>query len=450
MSKVKQIIATLLISTLMAAVAIAQTDSAQAQPDATELLKKVQQNYADLKTYHLEGQSVMEMKGDGMFMRMEMPFAVASGKPGQKLMRMKVFFLNTHQMSDGQTQWVYMPAEKQYTKKPFDKDAPSAFDPGKSEALKMAVFSDEQFNDLKSARILREEVLEVGGQSINCYVIEAEFGLGASKDDVAKAMPSGKAPESVKMTFWLDKERPIILQNVFDGGGTLAEIFKIFGDGADFKITTRLSVAKINETLPDSLFVFTPPADAKEVEKFESKFAGLLKDAEEEEEPTPVSLVGKDAANFTLSDLNGKSFSLAKLRGKVVVIDFWASWCGPCRETLPHVEKLHREFKDKGLVVLGINDEDIDDIRQFVQKNGYTFPTLIDVESAVSELYGVSSIPQTLIIDRDGKVFAHFYGTGEEENLRAAIKIALETKDTKAEAAKPAKRQVARVGARKR
>ncbi len=117
---------------------------------------------------------------------------------------------------------------------------------------------------------------------------------------------------------------------------------------------------------------------------------------------------------------------------------------------MPHVEKLHREFKDKGLVVLGINDEDIDDIRQFVQKNGYTFPTLIDVESAVSELYGVSSIPQTLIIDRDGKVFAHFYGTGEEENLRAAVKIALETKDTKAEAAKPAKRQVARANVRKR
>ncbi|MDX2040989.1 MAG: redoxin domain-containing protein [Acidobacteriota bacterium] len=451
MFRVKSLITSLLIFTLMAAAAIAQTETTTIQPDAVELLKKVEQNYADLKTYHLEGQSVMEMKGDGFFMRMEMPFAFAVGNPGQRLMRIKVFFMNLHQVSNGQTEWVYSPAEKQYTKKPFDKDSvdgAARFDMGKSEAMKMAMFSEEQMKDLKSARIVREEALEVSGQHINCYVIEAEFGLGETKGDVAKAMPSGKAPESVKMTFWVDKQRPVILQNVFDGGGTMAEFFKIFGDGADFKMTTKLSVAKINETLPDSLFVFAPPEDAKEVEQFESKLADLLKGGEEE--PKRESLVGKDAMTFTLGDLNGKSFNLSKLRGKVVVIDFWASWCGPCRETMPHIEKLHKEFKDKGLVVLGINDEDIDDAKQFIQKNGYTFPTLVDVEGAVSQLYGITSIPQTLIIDRDGKIFAHFYGSGEEENLRAAVKIALETKETKAEAAKPAKRQVARSGARRR
>ena len=447
MSKVKSLIASLLISALMAAAAIAQTAPSQTQPDAKELLKKVQANYADIKTYHLEGQTVMEMKGEGIFMHMEMPFAFAIGKPGQKLMKMKIFSINTFQVSDGQTEWVFMPSDKQYTKKPYDKDAVDGnvrFNLGNSEAMKLAMISEEQIKDLKTARIVREETLTVGGQKISSYVIEAEFGLGAEEAaGLAKKLPADKMPSSVLMTFWVDKERPVILQSEFDGGGTMAELFKIFGDGADFKMTTTMNVVKINEALSDSLFVFTPPADAKEVEKFDSKFAGLLKD-DEEGAPKPVNLVGQDAYNFVLSDLNGKSFNLEKLRGKVVVIDFWASWCGPCRETMPHVEKLHKEFKDKGLVVLGINDEDIDDAKRFVQKNGYTFPTLIDVESVVSEKYGVASIPQTLIIDRDGKIFAHFYGSGEEENLREAVKVALEMKDTKANVVKPAKRQIAR------
>lgn len=450
MSKVKQIIAALFISALTAAFAIAQTEATQAQPEAKELLRKVHANYANIKTYHFEGQSVVEMKGDGIFMRMEMPFAVAVGKNGQRLMRKKIFSVNTFQVSDGQTEWVYMPADKQYTKKPVEKGAASddaLFNLARVEAMKLATIADDQIKDLKTARIVREEALDVGGQHINCYVIEAEFSFDSAEAATAKNLPTKETPTSIPMLFWVDKERSIILRSEFDGGGALAELFKVFGEGAVFKMSAMMSVAKVNETLPDSLFAFTPPTDAREVEKLESRLTDLL---EEEEDVAPVSLVGKDASNFTLSDLNGKSFSLAKLRGKVVVIDFWASWCGPCRETMPHVEKLHREFKDKGLVVLGINDEDIDDIRQFVQKNGYTFPTLIDVESAVSELYGVSSIPQTLIIDRDGKVFAHFYGTGEEENLREAVKIALETKETKAEAAKPVKRQVARAGARKR
>lgn len=432
MSKFKSIVVSFVVLTLMAVSAVAQTQNqaSQPQPDAKELLKKVHENYGNIKTFHFEGQTVMEMKGDGFFMRMEMPFTVASGKPGQKLTRMKAFAINTVQVSDGQAEWVYMPVQKQFTKKPLDKadlsDSASPFEHGQVEGMKMVTISEEQLKELRTARIVREEVLEVRGQSINCYVVEADFDSKIVAPAAGKTQMDDKLekPSTINMTFWVDKERQIILRNTFDAGGAMAEIFKIFGDTSEFKMTTTISLAKVNEPLADLLFAFTPPADAKEVEQFDSKLAGLFKD----EEPESESLIGTDAVSFSLADLNGRQFSMDKLRGKVVVIDFWASWCGPCRETMPHVEKLHKEFKDKGVVVLGINDEKVADAKQFVQKHGYTFPTLIDAESSVSEQYGVQAIPQTLVIDRDGKIVAQFFGTGQAGNLRDTVKELLEVK----------------------
>jgi peroxiredoxin len=216
--------------------------------------------------------------------------------------------------------------------------------------------------------------------------------------------------------MWIDKERLMIVRHD-STGGMLGQLLGVFGQSSAANITTELKVAKMNETLPETLFTFTPPADAKErVEKATA------------EEPDRINLVGTPAAEFALKDLNGKPVHSTGLRGKVVVLDFWASWCGPCRETMPEMEKLHREFKDKGLVVLGINDEEAETARQFIQKNGYTFPTLSDEGSGLSDQYGVNAIPQTFIIDRDGKVFAHFFGTGESQKLREAVKVALNTK----------------------
>jgi hypothetical protein len=92
----------------------------------------------------------MEMKGEGIFMHMEMPFAFAIGKPGQKLTKVKIFSMNTFQVSDGQTEWVFMPSDKQYTKKPYDKDAVDGnvrFNLGNSEAMKLAMISEEQIKE---------------------------------------------------------------------------------------------------------------------------------------------------------------------------------------------------------------------------------------------------------------------------------------------------------------
>lgn len=446
----KSIVASFLVLSLMAIAVFAQTQNtvSQPQPDARELLKKVNESYRTLKTFQFEGQTVMEMKGDGVYMRFELPFMLTYGKAGQKRVQVKNPFEGSRTIvSDGQTEWTYLVSENQFTKKAFDKTSlpetgTPLLDQFKSYTMFSDVISEDLTEGLVSAKVVREERIELGGQHINCYVLEVIY---SDKGETAAKLKDAKIGNDVEqgkmafpMTFWVDKERLIILQHKFDGGGIFAQIFKAFADNANFTMATTLSVAKINETLPDSLFAFTPPAEAKEVAKFDSKLAGSA----EEEESEANTLIGSDAVSFSLADLTGKQFSMDKLRGKVVVLDFWASWCGPCRETMPNVEKLHKEFKDRGVVVLGINDEEIADAKRFVQKYGYTFPTLIDAKGSVSKQYGIQAIPQTFVIDRDGKIVAQFMGTGQEVNLRDTVKELLAVKAENG--TKPAKKQIAK------
>ena len=114
----------------------------------------------------------------------------------------------------------------------------------------------------------------------------------------------------------------------------------------------------------------------------------------------------RDAADFTLTDLQGKPWTLKALRGKVVLVNFWATWCPPCRKEIPDLEALYNRFKDKGLVILAISDEDADKVKPFVAKNAMTYPVLLDTGRKVNQLFGVESIPRTVIYDRKGKLAA--------------------------------------------
>ncbi|MDF1555451.1 MAG: TlpA disulfide reductase family protein [Deferrisomatales bacterium] len=117
------------------------------------------------------------------------------------------------------------------------------------------------------------------------------------------------------------------------------------------------------------------------------------------------------AINFTLPRVDGGTVNLADHRGKVVLLDFWATWCPPCRAALPHLAKLQEEYRADGLVVLGMNmDKNREDLDQFLANQTITYP-MLKVDDATREAYGgVASIPQTFLIDRTGKVRHKFLG----------------------------------------
>ena len=130
------------------------------------------------------------------------------------------------------------------------------------------------------------------------------------------------------------------------------------------------------------------------------------------------------APNFTLPQLNGSPVTLSSLRGKVVIMEFWATWCGPCRMSTPSLEAVYREHKDQPVTVLLVNaGETADEIRRWA-KQRFTAPILLDTKGAVRRQYGVAGIPKLFVIDQQGRiVYAHSgYGGGLEQSLRTVIK----------------------------
>jgi peroxiredoxin len=131
------------------------------------------------------------------------------------------------------------------------------------------------------------------------------------------------------------------------------------------------------------------------------------------------------APDFTLHAMTGPNLRLKEQRGRVVMVNFWATWCGPCRQEMPQLNRLYEKYKGSGFVLLGVNvDDDTSKAAEVASKLGVTFPVLLDTDKAVSKMYDLSTMPSTVIIDRDGKVrYVHRgYLAGYEENYEKQIR----------------------------
>lgn len=124
-----------------------------------------------------------------------------------------------------------------------------------------------------------------------------------------------------------------------------------------------------------------------------------------------VPAVGTTAEDFRLADLDGKQQSLSQYRGKVVLVNFWATWCKPCTTEMPAMQAIYDRLRDKGFVVLAVNElEDEAKVREHIQQHGHTFPVLMDRDNKVANQFGVFGLPVSVFIDEKGVVQEYIKG----------------------------------------
>ena len=205
----------------------------------------------------------------------------------------------------------------------------------------------------------------------------------------------------------------------------------------DFKILTYMAVF-MKKVIFNILFLVvfcscqakTQDKPSNDISKlFADAGINLLKEAVTPEDftlplmaPASMPVVTPDAVNLS------KTQSLGELKGKVVFLNFWATWCGPCREEMPSMEALHKRYGEKGFEILAVNCmEDADAAFNFMRNNRLTFPVVLDQDGKVSGKYGIRGIPTTYLINREGKIIARVVGSlnWDTPKMNAALEVFL-------------------------
>lgn len=135
----------------------------------------------------------------------------------------------------------------------------------------------------------------------------------------------------------------------------------------------------------------------------------------------PIPIVGDIAPDFELPTLDGEPVRLSSFRGKVLMLNFWATWCGPCRKEMPHLQRLREKYPEDVFALIGVVDEKPEEVRQFLEKRKITYPSLFDKSHDVFHLYGVTGIPMTVVVGTDGEIEALHEGSASERKLKKLL-----------------------------
>ena len=304
------------------------------------MLRRTAQTYKNARSYSLEGTDSLEQVTAGDKRVTSRRFRAVRLESS-----MRVDFADGGmRLTDGKSEWNYNPRTKEYAKKavPWDR---------------------------RGLRVLHEFFYNYDG--IADFVKTAEFITPPGKDgfliEVIYELPGTIASESIK-NFWIDPDFTVRRETSYP---------RALESRSRFTRTISFEKSAFNTPLDPSLFSIRPP-DAP-------KASGT-------------------APEFTLPDLAAGSFSLKDLRGKVVLLYFWATWCATCREEMPRLEKLARDYGDRGVVLVGINDEEPAISAEYLKNRGRTLRSLVDRWHDVFRKYRVGEIPAVIVIDRNGQI----------------------------------------------
>jgi cytochrome c biogenesis protein CcmG/thiol:disulfide interchange protein DsbE len=374
--------------------------SLRPQEDGKQWIERIATAYEGFPSYYLEGTAQIRIDGFRKTVRSERFEQYAKPKENKFLHRAGTGNSTLVIAADGNSVAAYFGGSRQYVQNPSSDDR-AAFEslfnvasdfhlgpafPGSYTALK---------SKLRSARILRREKVLLKSGPVDCIVVEVET-----------VPEEGALPQTLTIrTLWIDPAGGIVLKDVVHSQ-TLSSKGKTFIDSV---AEMQLSSYRMNEEMTDSIFQFRPPANAQIAERLDldAMDAGLT--------------IGSPTLSMPLSALDGRRYTFEELRGNVVVLDFWATWCAPCVKEMGSLEKSYRLHKDKGLAVFGVNRETAQLQRDFLKKKKFSYPMLLDGNGALTERFDAVNLPTTVLIDRKGRIAAWEQGLLKEKELESLL-----------------------------
>jgi thiol-disulfide isomerase/thioredoxin len=402
----RRLLLVFVLVTIGSAAAFAQPAPPASSSEGFELLKKVAQQYAEANSYYIE--SVEERTTTTEYSHSwQKTITTAAQAPGDR------FHYEGHSSSgsamkvaDGKTAWIYSVDEQRYTAKP--QSLMTASKQIISGTPEWATFQAQNLRrnlgdmakSLKSADRLPDATLVVNGHEVSCNVVRVQ------NSDQKRLSPDYRFDK----TIWIDKTHMTFVKTIehADAYLFLSSTTRI---PMEEEIITVFTRAELNNSVHDELFTFIPPSDAKLIEDYpdpRNSFGG-------------THLTGDQVPSLKLKSADGKVVSIESFRGKPVLLDFWATWCGPCVEDMPQLAQLNAEANDKGLVLLLIDeDEDAPTATAFLSKKGYNWTDFHDGDGEIEKLVGEAGIPRTILIDANGKITYDASGM-DEDKLRTEI-----------------------------
>jgi thiol-disulfide isomerase/thioredoxin/outer membrane lipoprotein-sorting protein len=353
------------------------------------ILKHVSEFYSKLKSFSFVLASETSVKVDAPNMadlKFDATYDVAVKRPN------KIAIVETggspllDQLSDGKVLSIYSSEAKKY----LEVDAPATV----QKALRDPMFRTA-FGSLKGSGLdaILSDTIEpwtsfsaVGNNKEVAFVQEEKLD-GVDVDKVQIQGP--KFSEYI----YVDRGSQPWIRRITETDGNIADI-QVPPGQPRMLVLNASAVYKnpvANPNIPESKFKFVPPAGVSKVDSFAP-------------EPPPSPLVGTPAPDFTAELADGKVLTLSKLKNKkVVMLDFWATWCGPCRAALPLVSQVAQDYAKKGVVFYSVNEqEDKTKVLEFLQKTGLSMNVVLDRDAKIGDKYKVDAIPHTFIIDRKG------------------------------------------------
>jgi thiol-disulfide isomerase/thioredoxin/outer membrane lipoprotein-sorting protein len=399
-----------LILLVLLPLSMARAQSSQEFTDPLALLGVVSETYAaNPDRFHLE--SITEIEENNELQREWRRIYRTAIKGPDNLYRIETRspFGSYIQDSDGKNEWVYLVEAQVYVVRPVPESwpqLPKLMTAGNMElrnAWDMRITLEADARGYKHATMLPEETIVVEGKKYSCYVVHV------TSDDARAQHVDSRWDK----TFWIDKSAHVF-RKLVEHPDSYEIITKTVHLHFREDITTVYPVADFDPQTPVETFRFVPPAAAKEVASLEPELSRPV--------PSPApQIVGQMAPEVSFTGPDGKEVALSSYRGRPVLIDFWATWCGPCLVSMPSIGRIYNDFKSKGLAVISVDQDSVpENATEYMVRHHYEWTNYHDTDAKLRRAFKSDAIPLTVLVDAQGKIVYHDVG-GDEVALRKAV-----------------------------